>query len=175
MVLKESLMKLLQEKQLSAITVKEICELADINRSTFYSHYSDQYDLLHKMEKELIEDMREKLNSHHDSRNDLMQTEKILEYIAEKKDIFQILLNDNGDTGFQKKVIDVAHQFLMKDLMIDQPPHENRIEYMSTFIISGSIHVIKSWLDNGMDKSQKEMAEMIYTFAMKGLSSIKSF
>lgn len=46
---------------------------------------------------------------------------------------------------------------------------------MSTFIISGSIHVIKSWLDNGMDKSQKEMAEMIYTFAMKGLSSIKSF
>lgn len=168
-------MKLLKEKQLSAITIKEICELADINRSTFYSHYSDQYDLLYKMEKEIIGDMQEKLNSHNDSKDELMQTEKILEYIAAKKDIFQILLNDNGDTGFQKKVIDVAHQFLMKDLMVVHNHKEGSIEYMSTFIISGSIHVIKSWLDNEMDKSQKEMAEMINTFAMKGLSSIKSF
>ncbi|WP_338121478.1 hypothetical protein [Halalkalibacterium halodurans] len=38
MVLKESLMKLMQEKPLSNITIKEICDLADINRSTFYSH-----------------------------------------------------------------------------------------------------------------------------------------
>jgi AcrR family transcriptional regulator len=76
MVLKDSLMELLREKHISGITVKEICELADINRSTFYSHYSDHYDLLNKIEEEIIEDMQEKLNMYIDSKEDLLQTEK---------------------------------------------------------------------------------------------------
>lgn len=47
-VLKESLISLLKDKPISSVTVKEICELADINRSTFYTHYNDQFDLLEK-------------------------------------------------------------------------------------------------------------------------------
>jgi len=48
MVLRESLTKLMQEKPISRITIKELCEDADINRATFYSHYNDQFDLLKK-------------------------------------------------------------------------------------------------------------------------------
>ena len=40
-VLKESLLSLLKEKPINKITVKEVCELAELNRATFYSHYSD--------------------------------------------------------------------------------------------------------------------------------------
>ncbi|WP_306663957.1 TetR/AcrR family transcriptional regulator [Robertmurraya korlensis] len=57
MVLKESLMNLLKQKPISSITIKEVCELADINRSTFYAHYSDQYELLYSIEEEFIEGM----------------------------------------------------------------------------------------------------------------------
>jgi len=64
MVLKDSIMKLLKEKSISTITVKEICKEADINRSTFYAHYSDQYDLLEKIEEEIIEDMITYLNQY---------------------------------------------------------------------------------------------------------------
>ena len=46
MVLKDSLLKLLSEKDISRITIKEICDGADVNRATFYAHYADQYDLL---------------------------------------------------------------------------------------------------------------------------------
>ena len=46
MVLKESLIDLLSKKDISCITIKQICEEADINRATFYTHYSDQFDLL---------------------------------------------------------------------------------------------------------------------------------
>ena len=41
MVLKRSLLKLLKEKPVNKITVKEVCELAQLNRATFYAHYSD--------------------------------------------------------------------------------------------------------------------------------------
>ncbi len=49
MVLKESFIKLLEKKDISQITIKEICEDADINRATFYAHYNDQFDLMHKI------------------------------------------------------------------------------------------------------------------------------
>ena len=57
MVLKESLLEILKSKPITSITVKEICERADINRSTFYSHFNDQFDLLFQIEEELIDDM----------------------------------------------------------------------------------------------------------------------
>ena len=57
MVLKESFINLLEKKEISQITIKEICEDADINRSTFYTHYTDQYDLLRKIENELLDNV----------------------------------------------------------------------------------------------------------------------
>ena len=53
-VLEKSLLALLKEKPINKITVKEVCELAELNRATFYTHYSDCFALLEKIEKELI-------------------------------------------------------------------------------------------------------------------------
>ena len=50
MVVKSSLLELMQTKPVAKITVTEICEKAGINRATFYSHYSDPTDLLHSIE-----------------------------------------------------------------------------------------------------------------------------
>lgn len=54
-ILKESLLKLLQEKPINKVTVKEVCALAELNRATFYAHYSDCFDLLESIEDELVE------------------------------------------------------------------------------------------------------------------------
>ena len=51
MVLKQSLLKLLKEKPVNKITVKEVCELAQLNRATFYAHYSDCFALLESRQK----------------------------------------------------------------------------------------------------------------------------
>ncbi|RKQ34032.1 TetR-like C-terminal domain-containing protein [Oceanobacillus halophilus] len=175
MMLKDSLMKLLKEKPISSITVKEICQLADINRSTFYSHYSDQFDLLARMEEEIIEDMNEYLSQYNFAKEEesLQMTEKMLEYIVSKSDVCQTLLNENGDTTFPKRVMIVAQRFLIENWVDENSLNEDVSEYLSTFIISGSIHVIKSWLDNGMDKSPKELAKMIINLTNKGLSFVK--
>lgn len=54
-VLKESFLKLLKDKPVNKITVKAVCELAELNRATFYSHYSDCFALLESIEQELID------------------------------------------------------------------------------------------------------------------------
>lgn len=45
-VLKDSLLRLLEKKPINKITVKEVCELAELNRATFYAHYTDCFALL---------------------------------------------------------------------------------------------------------------------------------
>lgn len=48
---------LVLEKDFSQITVKELCERADINKSTFYLHYRDLYDLASRIKQQLLDDV----------------------------------------------------------------------------------------------------------------------
>ncbi|WP_246187699.1 TetR/AcrR family transcriptional regulator [Ornithinibacillus caprae] len=168
-------MKLLGEKPITAITVKELCKLADINRSTFYTHYSDQFDLLEQIEDELIEDMNTYLSTYNFEQTEeaLQMTEKLIEYFASKQTECRTLLNKNGDSSFQKKVTVVAQRFIMEKWMKVSNLEKEISEYLSTFIVNGSIQVMKMWLYNGMDKSPKEMAELINNFINKGLLGMK--
>lgn len=54
-VIKESFLSLLREKPVNKITVKEVCELAELNRATFYAHYSDCFALMESIEQELLD------------------------------------------------------------------------------------------------------------------------
>ncbi|MCP1157099.1 TetR/AcrR family transcriptional regulator [Bacillus infantis] len=175
MVLKDSLMKLLKDKQISYITVKEICSLADINRSTFYSHYTDQYDLLDTIEEEIIQDMQGYMSQYNFEKEDqaLQMIEKLLEYFASKHEVCTTLLNEKTNTTFETKVINFAHQVFMTSWLADTAYDENLSEYLSTFIISGSIHAIKKWLNNGMDHSPREMAEIINGVINRGLLGVR--
>ncbi|WP_418199091.1 TetR/AcrR family transcriptional regulator [Alkalihalobacterium sp. APHAB7] len=173
MVLKESLMQMLKEKAISSITIKELCEVADINRSTFYSHYSDQYDLLHQIEEEIIQDMTETLTSYNYNEDEeaLKMTEKLLEYVATNSDSFLTLFSEHGNSTFQKRVMMLAHEVTVKNMMSTHEVGTKLSDYLTLFAISGSINVIQEWLKNGMDKTPKEMAELIIKLTKKGLSS----
>lgn len=172
MVIKKSFINILKQKPISNITIKEICEDADVNRSTFYAHYSDQYDLLHQIEQELIEGINQYLNGH-----DLNDTsgapvemlEKILEYIKENAELFDLLLNLNGDIQFQQEITKIIGQQHFSSMAKDQ---ENS-EYMFLFFASGSIGVIQKWLKDGMKKSTREMSELILKLSINGRASFQ--
>ncbi len=171
MVLKDSLMESLKEKPISSVTVKEICEQADINRSTFYTHYSDQYDLVEQIESELINDMEKYLNSVNFEMDEEAKemTERLLDYLASRADDCKTLLNYEGDSTFQRKVTSVAYRFILNEGMTAKNIDPSISEYISSFIVNGSIQMMKLWLYNNMDRSPKEMSQLINDFINKGL------
>ena len=61
MLIRKAFTELLREKQVQNITVKELCQTAGINRGTFYSHYTDIYDLLQQIEDEITEEFQKSL------------------------------------------------------------------------------------------------------------------
>ncbi|MDR0320947.1 MAG: TetR/AcrR family transcriptional regulator C-terminal domain-containing protein [Treponema sp.] len=162
MVLRNSLTELMKEKSILRISIKDICELADISRSTFYAHYKDQYDLLQHIQEETIaniEKLLEKYNEDDSKSGIIGMLEELLRYIADNGESIQVLLSENGDINFQKKIFGfIRHKQVMK--YFTGKFDEKTQEYASIFTVHGSIGLIQQWLKNNMDVPVSEMARL---------------
>jgi len=164
MVLKESFIELLATKDISQITIKEICEGADINRATFYAHYNDQYDLLRKIEDEMLDNIKtnlgelDQINSNMDA---VLTAEKIFEYLKDNAKICKLLLREDGNFSFQKKVMMLVYDKIISELTDDNKISKEDAEYVYSYTITGCVGIVQKWLDEGMKKSPRFMAEMV--------------
>ena len=174
MVLKESLIELLKKKNIAKISIKEICEKADINRATFYAHYTDQYDLRLKIENEMIEDINNYLNNYSFKNQENVSLDmlvKIFEYIKENAEVCIALLGDSGDIYFQKKVMMIVQQQCMSAWTSIKDIKKEDAEFIYTFYAIGSVGIIQKWLAEDLSKPPMEMAALILKLANKGLSA----
>ena len=106
-LLRRSLAELLCEKSIREITVKELVERADINRSTFYLHYSDVYDMMEKIENGLVDDIEKLIEAHPVSpfnEKSFPFIEDIFVILAENRDICAALLGPHGDISFLHRI-----------------------------------------------------------------------
>ena len=174
MVLKDSFILLLEKKDISQITVKEICEKADINRATFYSHYTDVYDLLKRIENELLENINVYLSQLYHKGikvNETELTEKIFAYIKENARLCKLLLSERGDLSFQKKVMILVYDRIITDLTDNNKISREDAEYVYSFAITGCVGIVQKWFDDNMKKSPRFMAEMVLKLTL-GLINI---
>ncbi len=170
MVLQDSLMELMKEKPISKITIKELCEKADINRTTFYKHYTDQFDLLRKIETETLSWADEMIVSiigqtkKHEMINILEET---LQYFADNKKHIQILMSEQGDHDFQKQLFTLIYSKCGITPISEQSPDLGSRELSYIFIVNGSIGLIQHWLKGDAGRPVKDIAEIIYTMALQ--------
>ena len=165
MVLRDALMELMEQKPISQITVKELCAKADINRTTFYAHYSDPNDLLHTIEADVLLSVSKAVSSLHcpiDNSSILQVFQELLQYIADNNKHIQILLSERGDVYFPKELFTMIYEKC--ELMALAPPSSTK-EFYFIFVLNGSIGLIQHWLKSGLTKSTKEMAEIIFNMA----------
>ncbi len=174
MVLKQSLINLLKAKSITKISVKEICEEVDINRATFYSHYSDQYALLNSIEKELIDDINLYLSSclFNDNESETLQVMcKLFEYIKDNSELCSCLLGENGNSDFQQDVMLIFQRQFTSEWTTKKTMKRMDAEYIFSYTAIGSIGLIQIWLRDGMKKSAREMAEFLVKLTNQGLNA----
>lgn len=177
MVLKESFIKLLEQKDISQITIKEICADADINRATFYAHYSDQYDLLRKIEKELLDNINAHISDLDRNNNNVkvvLTVEKIFEYLKENAKLCKLLLSERGDLSFQKQIMMLVYHNIISELTDNNKITKEDAEYVYAFTITGCVGIVQKWLDEDMKKSPQFMAEMIVKITLELMKLLKS-
>ncbi len=176
MVLKESFIKLLEQKDISQITIKEICAVADINRATFYSHYNDQYDLLRKIEDELLNNINAHILAFGQKNceiNAVLLAEKTFEYIKENAKLCKLLLSERGDFSFQKKIMMLVYDIIIEELTDNTKISKEDAEYIYSFTITGCVGIVQKWLDDDLKKTPHFMAETIINLTTGMISLLR--
>lgn len=173
--LKNSLIDLLETKSITKITIKEICEHADVNRATFYAHFSDQYDLLNSIEEEYMENILKDLDLNIRYRNDhntMNLAEGILIFIYNNAKMSRILLSDRGDIHFQKKIMAIVHDHIVDSFVNFNPDEKDHAQFISSYVISGCVGILQTWFQNGLTQSPQMVAQTISKLALRSLADL---
>lgn len=178
-MIRSALAELIDEKGFINISVTDLTQRADINRGTFYLHYVDKYDLLEKIENEIIQEIEEE-TKHIDSVN-MMNIDatneplpfmvKLFEYFRENSVIIKSILGSKGDPTFDRKIKKFIETNLFekqksKSFNVDQAVISE--EYFIQYILSADLGVIEHWLEKGMKESPDEMALMLARMSLLG-------
>jgi len=165
-LLKQGLAEMMNEKEFKDITVKDITEKVDLNRGTFYLHYSDTYDLLRKVEGEILQDFQDMIDKYAqniDAHNPtlLPVLSPIAGYVIENIDICKSLFNNRASTDFSDKF----QQLISKNgysFVNRQYPGASleNYEYFFSFISCGTVGIIKKWFNTVPLKAKDDIVIM---------------
>ena len=170
--LRAGLAKLMQEKSIKEITVKELVEEVDINRSTFYLHYTDIFNMLSTIEEELLEEIRQTIQNHPVSpfnESSFPFIEDIFQILAENKDICSALLGPNGDIAFIHRIENLISTHSLNVLRRTFPDTIEDLKYSYSFCLSGCIGLVKTWLTSDTDETPQYMAQLTFRLIMNAL------
>ena len=170
--LRLALMKLMAEKSVKDISVRELAAIADINRGTFYIHYKDVYDLLSSLEDELADGLVVVCRRHNAKDSEGKTYPYLMElyqYIEQNSDLCHVLLGKNGDIAFTDRICHILRdEFLYDFLAYYYPNDPEMLDYFCSFIVSGNMSLALTWIDNGMKQTPEEMAVLAGEIIMVG-------
>jgi len=161
MVIKNSFIKLLKSHPVNKITVKDVCEAAEINRATFYKHYNDCFYLLKQIEDELISELQLLIQeSQHKNSTEIFK--KIFSRIKEDGDLYITISSDHGDSAFPNRILNLCYE--QPNLFIEgQFPNisTSKREWLYYFAASGCSGILSHWFNTGMKEDTSEISEFI--------------
>ena len=172
--LHEGLLQLMETRPIQEISVKELTELVDVNRGTFYFHYPDLYALLREMEEDFFEAFRgtlhETIPTGSSAYHDYLGA--VFSFLDSKRSFCSIMLGPNGDMQFVERVkalVDdtISYFWQMKEHHADRAKYE----MYNVFIINGCIGLIQKWLGDPDRTSPEEMARMAATIVMESVNA----
>ena len=156
-LLRQGLAQLMGAKSVNEVTVTELVDLVDINRSTFYLHYRDIPHMLECVEQELYDEIFHAMETTFNGRfegDNLGFLEDVFSILFANRDICAALLGPRGDIGFLHRIEEMLSQYILTPLQRTQPD----VAYRYTFCVAGGMGLIKDWLSRGCPESPQDMA-----------------
>ena len=163
--------RLLAEKDIDSITVKELSERADINRKTFYNYYNGVYQVLDEIESELaqtIEEEQKKLDLRRGQKDPASLYIFLTEILGRDREFYAALLNMSGNRNLLGKVGERLRQSV-SELIADQYRGPRwQIDFMAEYAVAGLLAVFRRWFITGQELSVEEVAAFMGLLGMDG-------
>lgn len=173
MLLQNALVDLMLEKAVGKISVKELTQKADVNRSTFYLHYLDIYDMLEQMENEFVETIQ---GFFHDFFTPLPTSMpltlfvNISEWLEQDKEYYVKLLRGSASGYiFEELESRIRDEFLTLLYLIFLDEESLDLRTRVNFTVSGTVGVLRMWVMEGGNISLVELSETIDDILNSGM------
>lgn len=161
----EALLSIMKDKSFEEVKVSDICEVAMTNRSTFYDHFTDKYELFDSLIKDLEVELITKLEkniSYNNSKEYYMNMIKLLfDHISENTDIYFSIINKNRNSI----IMDMVYNTLIKDvkehLIKSDIDNIIPVEVVSSFYVSGVINVCMDYFKNSSKYNKDDILKYL--------------
>ena len=174
--IKHAFLKLIKAKGFSNTTINDIANAAKINRSTFYLHFTDKYDLLNHLVSSCLTNIIDTLSPEFyfsgnvlnktAFRHDLAQS---LEVIAKSPELYSFVFEDPESLGLRQQAEDKLQHHLQLCL-----PQKTLVERDLILVIVPSIYIatLRWRLSHDMKYSSNFLADELVTFFKFGSKSV---
>lgn len=162
--IKRAFAELLLHKPFEKISINEISERADINRSTFYLHYVDKYALMEEYTDDMLASLYEQRNLLHESANEKDRKEKILAILNcfyEERDFFSTMFSPQNSPYFSPRFKSIVAELIRSDLSLLKGSDSLQGEFDIQLRVSAISGVIEWWLTRGNALSVDEIGSNI--------------
>lgn len=153
----------LERRPLGKITVREVCEKAEINRSTFYAHYQDVFDVVEKVEKNMAK-------MHHARLQDVFLAgggfreaiESMLEFVREYREFYSLYFSQSNRVSHMIEILNFPFQeqiLQIQEKDMGGVPGEGVYHYR--FFTAGMASLLTIWLDRDCRETPAELYEIL--------------
>ncbi len=165
-MLKEGLLRMLEHKPLSRISVSELCREAGVNRATFYNHYDSPLMLLKDIAEDYARSLKdiyytENVNSGHTKEQAILAC---LKYLYGKKDEIKILLSPNAENSINGFGMEIVQNRVLneKDAINGAFPGSYEDHFLTAVLASSAAYgLIQVWLVRDIDKTPEEIIALL--------------
>ena len=171
--LRDAMVALTEEQGFESFTVNDLCARADLNRGTFYNHFSSKEDLLASFEDEIIADLEalqarmgaislKEMLGYRVSKRPIPLLIELFDYLREQGDFFHAVLGPHGDAAFRGRLRDCVCTTLIQSVLHKRYRRSDDpfVGYYVAFYASAYLGVIERWFETGMRESSEEMARI---------------
>ena len=143
---------LLKEKTFEEIKVSDICNKALINRSTFYAHYQDKYELvvgfISTLKEELAKAIKDNGSTFNTKEYYLEMLKIFLDHVDSKRDIYSAILIHNKNSVIMDMIYDTLNEDIKKRVEHEKNSNNIPSDIIAKFYLGAVFNVGMEWLKN---------------------------
>lgn len=179
-LLKEHFIQLVKEKGYKNVTVTDIVEKADYNRSTFYIHFKDKEDLAEEMVEEILEDLEAAFHEPFidtkvvEYNHILPSSNTFFKHFYDNRGFYSLLNMEDTIPNFNEKFFLKFKQVFEGITYLNEANEVIDLEHFNTYKMYGSYGVILEWIQGGCKQTPEEIADNLLKIFKTNSTSFRS-
>lgn len=172
-LIKQAFVELMQEKDIDKMTIKDIVTKADINRGTFYAHYTGIHDVREQIGNEILSALLKFVDEFQHSRlmiNPLPLLLTIASFLEKDVEFYRLLINAQSSVTFLNKLKTLLMDKILSDeKTLSTIKNKDQLQIIVNLFTSGTVGLYQDWFNHKIKMSLKDLTLIINQIITNGI------